>query len=1003
LSALRLSLALGAAGVLLLLLWEFQDFRVQAGRLSALADAARFTVRPGASASVRFPTAGPYDRRLGYSSLPAFSERLAARGYSVERQARFSPQLSSFADWGLPAIYQEKARAGLTILGRGGKPLFPAPYPGKFYRDFDSIPPLLVRALLFAEDRGLLSTGSSTRNPAIEWDRLLRGAFAYGVDAFGFHRPVPGGSTLATQMEKFRHSPGGYTGSLTEKFRQMAAASLRAYQGGEDTRDARRRIVVDYLNGVSLGAIPGYGEVIGVPSGLEKWYGVDSDVAGRILRWPARGSVEVGLKERARIFKQAVSLILAAKRPSLYLMRNPSLLADRTNDYLVYMAKAGLIDEELSDAARAGPLDFVRHGGEDAGQSPSSDVKVAGIVKRNLARDLAVASPYDLNRLDLTVESTLDSEAETRAVSLLKGLHDSVAVVRAGLAGERMLLRGDPSQVVYSVSVYEAGARENFLRVQADNLAGPFNVAGGTKMDLGSTAKLRVLVSYLEVIASLHRRYSGLDTRELEKMPIDPWDPLSRWTVGRLREQPTISLSALLALALARRYSADPHERFVTGGGMQRFHNFDHRFDSKTLDVSTAFTHSVNLVFIRLMRDVLDYYTYGCPGAPGSAAVRNRHDRRRAELLRRFALQEGGHFLDRFYRAYADLDPQTALQRVLARAKSGGLSHAALLRSVEPGASFSDFAAALRRRSRKAAMSLGELRRLYRESSPARLGLADRAYLSGLNPLELWVVGYLRVHPRARLSATLRDSTEARREAYSWLYRTRRMRSQDRRIRQVLESDGFRRLHRDWQRHGYPFRTLVPSLATAIGSSADRPSALAELMGVIVNDGVRKPTRRIERLRFAVHTPYETVFRRLPQHGDRVMPQAVAETVRDALAHVVRQGTGRRASRAFEGEDRPGPVIGGKTGTGDHRFMVAAEGGKTLSAAYAVSRSATFVFYIGDRFYGVVSAYVNGPQSAGYDFTSALATQIFSVLVPRLDGPLGMTGRGEARMRQPSP
>jgi hypothetical protein len=34
----------------------------------------------------------------------------------------------------------------------------------------------------------------------------------------------------------------------------------------------------------------------------------------------------------------------------------------------------------------------------------------------------------------------------------------------------------------------------------------------------------------------------------------------------------------------------------------------------------------------------------------------------------------------------------------------------------------------------------------------------------------------------------------------------------------------------------------VPSYATAIGSSADRPLALAELMGIIVNDGQRRPT-----------------------------------------------------------------------------------------------------------------------------------------------------------------
>ena len=46
-------------------------------------------------------------------------------------------------------------------------------------------------------------------------------------------RAGPGGSTLATQIEKFRHSPEGITSSPREKLRQMLSASLRAYHGGE--------------------------------------------------------------------------------------------------------------------------------------------------------------------------------------------------------------------------------------------------------------------------------------------------------------------------------------------------------------------------------------------------------------------------------------------------------------------------------------------------------------------------------------------------------------------------------------------------------------------------------------------------------------------------------------------------------------------------------------------------------------------------------------------------
>ncbi|MBD4432922.1 hypothetical protein GUG90_17430, partial [Xanthomonas citri pv. citri] len=80
---------------------------------------------------------------------------------------------------------------------------------------------------------------------------------------------------------------------------------------------------------------------------------------------------------------------------------------------------------------------------------------------------------------------------------------------------------------------------------------------------------------------------------------------------------------------------------------------------------------------------------------------------------------------------------------------------------------------------------------------------------------------------------------------------------------------------------------LVPSYATALGSSGDRPAALAELMGIIVNDGVRMPTLRLEHLDFALGTPYETRFAPEATLGQRVMPSEVATTLRNALSQVV--------------------------------------------------------------------------------------------------------------------
>ena len=48
-----------------------------------------------------------------------------------------------------------------------------------------------------------------------------------------------------------------------------------------------------------------------------------------------------------------------------------------------------------------------------------------------------------------------------------------------------------------------------------------------------------------------------------------------------------------------------------------------------------------------------------------------------------------------------------------------------------------------------------------------------------------------------------------------------------------------------------------------------------------------------------------------------------------------------------------------------------AKGGRLIESRF-VNRSATFVFNIGERFFGSMTAYVHGPDAAHYDFTSAL-------------------------------
>ena len=959
---------------------------VQSLVLSRLVRDMTFTPAPGPAPAAWFPNHGPYDERLGYAFLPSFTERLAQRHFVIERQARQSPGLRKFIDAGGYAIYREKTRAGLTLLGRPGDPLFEGRYPERVYSDFAGIPRQVAETLLYFEDRYLLDPRWPDRNPAVDWKRLPRAIVGQIAGKFEPGLKQGGASTLATQIEKFRHSRGGRTDSAGDKFQQMMSAMARAYIGGPDTTEWRRHLVNVYLNSTPLGSRPGYGEVIGLGDGLWAWYGTDFERANRILAAPAQDLVVRA--EKARIYKQVVSLLLAQRRPSFFLLTDHRALDDITNRYLGLLASAGVIDTDLRDAAIAAPLVIRRDVPASAAVSFVGR-KAANAIRRELLTTLKVPNLYSLDRLDLSVATTIDAAVQKSVTEVISHLDDRERVKSLGLVGHRLLGSEDPAPVNYSVVLYERGADRNYLRVHADSLDEPFDINSGAKLILGSTAKLRTMITYLNIIAELHRRYAQLSADALRSASAKAADPLTRWAIARLAESPDRSLRTLLSAAMARRYSASPSETFFTGGGAHTFHNFERSEDGMVPTVAEAFAHSINLAFIRIMRDIVRYHVAGHDERTQHLLADINNPDREA-YLRRFADREGQEYLNRFYTDYSELSADDAFDRLTSRMSPVPTRLAVVFRTVRPDASLAQFRDWIHRRLSRLPLESATTERLYRNYAIDKYSLQDRGYLAGVHPLELWMVAYLQNHPDATRGEAIRASASARQEAYAWLLKTRNRRKQDVRIRILLEADAFTHILQDWRSVGYPFGHLVPSYASAIGSSGDRPEALAQLMGIILNGGVQLPTTRIDRLHFAAATPYDTEFDYAPAAPRRVLAPEVAATVRDALMGVVGGGTADRLRKVFrDGADNPIPV-GGKTGTGDNRFEQFGRGGQVI-ASRAVDRTATFVFFIGDRFFGTVTAYVRGEEANNYHFTSALAVQLLKSLAPDLkpliDGP----------------
>jgi hypothetical protein len=287
-------------------------------------------------------------------------------------------------------------------------------------------------------------------------------------------------------------------------------------------------------------------------------------------------------------------------------------------------------------------------------------------------------------------------------------------------------------------------------------------------------------------------------------------------------------------------------------------------------------------------------------------------------------------------------------------------------------------------------IAMAEIRRLSRAYGNPQLTLADYGYLLDVHPLEIWCAGELLRTPATSFGELNARAADAKRVSSAWLFETRNRRAQDLRLKIQIERDAFDRMTAYWRRLGFPFERLVPSYATAIGSSSDRPAALAELIGIVVNEGRRRPAFLIERLSFAPGTPYHTVFAPAAAVGDPVMQPGVARVLRDVLTEVVEEGTGRRLKGVLHSPDGALVTVGGKTGSGDNRYETFSRRGH-LKSSRVVSRTAAFVFYIGDRYYGVITASVDGPAAQDYRFTSSLPLAMLKLLAPQLERQLTFT------------
>ncbi|WP_240778860.1 transglycosylase domain-containing protein [Shewanella sp. SNU WT4] len=963
-----------------LVFFEVTTSHYQSQFIHKFATRLTYEVQDKPSDNVIYPSYGPFDHRHGYTKLPEYLKRLHERNFRVTYQTTFSPELIQYTQLGFFPPYHEKAQSGLTLMDCKLDQVYSFAYPKRVYQDGETIPLQVINTLLFIENRELW-TSEPHLNPVIDWPRFVVAGFSQIAEMMGLNVSTAGGSTLATQIEKFRHSEHGLTSSIQDKLLQIGSASVRVYQQGEETAPARARIVQDYLNTVPLSSAPIHGEVHGVGDGLWAWFGTDFNQANALLLQEQTPS---NAAARGQVFRQIVALMIAQRRPSYYLLHGHEDLERLVDSHIRLLGRASLVESELTTVALEQRLQFNDFKNKKRPQI-TTDKGVNSI--RIRTGSMLNTSLYDLDRTDLDVYSTLQGDLQLQVSQYLTGLAKAPNAEAVGLLGEKLLTPGQLSNVVYSFTLYESTPEANQVRVQTDSSNQPFDINESSKLELGSTAKLRVLATYLDIVAELHERLTPMGRSALMNIEIEAKDRITRWVVDYLLTAQDKSLTATLNAAMQRHYSASPNERFFTGGGLHVFNNFKREENSKNPTIYEALQQSINLPFVRLMREIVNYTSSFHNEGSIAQLLKNDKDPRREEYLKAFSAREGTVFVNRFYRKYKKIEPALRFETLFDGLPKAEQQLVAAYRYLLPNNSLEQFTAFLAERLPEKKYTESKLNALYNKYGPDKFNLADQGYITRTHPLELWVLTYLNENPEAKLADVRQASQPKLQEVYRWLFKTRHKNARDVRVQVMLEVEAFLDIHQRWVKMGYPFDSMVPSLGSALGSSGDRPAALAELMGIIQNEGKRLPTVRIKQLHFADNTPYEVSLVHQSQlelvPGQQVMRPEVAASLKNALTNVVENGTGRRLKGIFKTENGEIMPIGGKTGTGDNRIVTQ----MTMSnkkAATAMNRTATFVFYLGDNYFGTLTAFVPGAKADDFSFTSALPLQVMKGMMPIL-------------------
>ena len=135
---------------------------------------------------------------------------------------------------------------------------------------------------------------------------------------------------------------------------------------------------------------------------------------------PSAGAQPRGAARAGRVYKQVLSLLLAQRRPSYYLIAGRAATRELTDAHLRLLGAAHVVDAELARVALQAPLEF-QPDPPQRSEPAFVELKAANAIRTTLLQRLGLQDLYQLDRLDLEVETSLDLPTQRRVARCCAG------------------------------------------------------------------------------------------------------------------------------------------------------------------------------------------------------------------------------------------------------------------------------------------------------------------------------------------------------------------------------------------------------------------------------------------------------------------------------------------------------------------------------------------------------------------------------------------------------